>query len=332
MYWTLMIYFKMKTLRSLTKAVCFFMLINLKAQTSPSVETKAAYTFDNSSNKSYAINNAAEYTLTLKTKLFGHYNYKTTINTTTNVVANINNFGVGLEHKLLPKLSFKGLAGLASTSSFNNNYNQLTTDIMLKTEALKKQTIELGFKRQIENFNAQLLDQELINNTFYTKYTLDTNFKVGFKTQYNHTTLSDNNIKQLVALSAHYNFFEKPLLKTGINYEHIGFKNQVPQQYFSPKKFNTAQVFINLEQDQDKVAPKQFFYKLNVIYGFQNIDDQTSKSTQKFQGDFGYKFSSQSLLSLYGTHSTIASANAAGAEFNEVGLRFKWLLSKPNKS
>jgi hypothetical protein len=54
------------------------------------------------------------------------------------------------------------------------------------------------------------------------------------------------------------------------------------------------------------------------------------QSTYRFQGTLGYKFSNRSILNIYGTHSNIASTTAAGFNFTEIGLNFKYyLFSKP---
>ncbi|MBT8259890.1 MAG: hypothetical protein KJN82_01140, partial [Bacteroidia bacterium] len=60
------------------------------------------------------------------------------------------------------------------------------------------------------------------------------------------------------------------------------------------------------------------------------IEDDPKQTAYRLQGAFGYKLSERSLLNVYGTHSNIASATAAGFTFTEIGLRFKWnLTSKP---
>jgi hypothetical protein len=72
--------------------------------------------------------------------------------------------------------------------------------------------------------------------------------------------------------------------------------------------------------------PKEWFYELTGGIGLQYIEDDGSQLTYRFQGKLGYKLTERSLLNLYGTHSNIASATAAGFTFTEVGLRFKWLV------
>ncbi len=128
--------------------------------------------------------------------------------------------------------------------------------------------------------------------------------------------------------SLYYNILPKPGVKAGINYQHITFKDQVPTIYFSPEKFNAYEVFVNLIKDEAVAKPKDWFYNLTGAFGYQFIEDDPKQTAYRIQGAFGYKFSERSLLNVYGTHSNIASATAAGFTFTEVGLRFKWMFLK----
>jgi len=119
-----------------------------------------------------------------------------------------------------------------------------------------------------------------------------------------------------------------PVLKVGLNYQYISFKNQVPSIYFSPEQFNAGEVFLNLIKDEATTKPKQWFYNLTTAFGYQFIEDNEKQSTYRLQGAFGYKFSERSVLNVYGTHSNIASATASGFTFTEVGLRLKWVFFK----
>jgi tetratricopeptide (TPR) repeat protein len=291
-------------------------------------EIKASYTFDNGDNKAFAINNVIEIPVSTKFKVLGSYNFRKTDNNVTNINATSNDFNGGISYQILPNATFEGTVGVISVNSKNNTYNQLLTHLYLNIKPFKLQTIDIGYKREIQNFNAELLDREIVMNNFFVNYNLSTNFKLGWFTQYYYTSQNDANVRNLFFTSVYYNILSKPSLKAGLNYQYITFKNQVPTIYFSPETFNAGEIFINIIKDEVTTNPKEWFYELTAAFGLQYIEDFDSQSTYRFHGKVGYKFSDRSLVNLYGTNSNIASATAAGFTFAEIGCRFKWYLFK----
>jgi tetratricopeptide (TPR) repeat protein len=301
---------------------------NLNTTFTPFYEIKAGYTVDNGDNKAFAINNTVEIPFSTKFKLLGSHNYRTTANNVTNNSATSNGVNGGISYQILPNAIFKGTAGIISVNSKNNKYNQLLANLSLNVRPFKLQTLDLSYKREIQNFNAELLAREIVMNNFFVNYNLSTNFKLGWFTQYYFTSQNDDNVRNLFFTSLYYNIFSKPSLKAGLNYQYITFKNQVPIIYFSPKEFNAGEIFINMIKDEVITKPKEWFYELTAAFGLQYIEDYDSQSTYRFHGKVGYKFSERCLVNIYGTNSNIASATAAGFTFAEIGFRFKWYLFK----
>ncbi|WBX72630.1 hypothetical protein PG913_06820 [Tenacibaculum pacificus] len=307
---------------------------NLDKSFTPFVEVKAAYSFDNGNNEAYLYSANSEFPFSTKLKLFGNYSYRTTSNTVTKVSGVSNNFSAGISYQLLNNVTFKGTLGVSASDTDTNKFSQLLADLSLKIKPFKLQNLELGYKREVQNFNADLLDKEIVQNNFLINYSLNTNFKLGWYTQLYYTSQNDGNTRNLLFSSLYYNIFKKPSLKAGINYQNISFKNQVPTIYFSPSKFSAAEIFINIIKDENIAKKKECFYELTAATGFQFIENNKKQSTYRIQAKLGYKFSERSLLNLYGTQSNIASATTAtGASdftFTEIGLRFKWyFLKKP---
>lgn len=299
---------------------------------SPTLESKATQTFDNGDNKAYAFTTNVSFPLSTKLSLLGNYNYRYTNNSITKNSANSNDFSFGLAYQLIPNITFTGTAGLTSATAETTDYTQLLTQMALNIKSFKLQTLEIGYKRQVESFNADLLDRELVQNNYYANYNLGTNFNLGWFTQLMHTAQNDGNSRNLLFTSLYYNLLPKPALKVGVNYQYITFKDQVPSIYFSPEKFNNYEVFVNLIKDEAVAKPNEWFYNLTGAFGYQFIEDDPKQTAYRIQGAFGYKFSERSLISVYGTHSNIAAATAAGFTFTEIGLRFKWVfLSKELK-
>ncbi|MUU78718.1 tetratricopeptide repeat protein [Winogradskyella endarachnes] len=294
----------------------------------PTLESKAAYTFDNGDNNAFSFSNNVIFPLSLKFSLLGSYNYRTTNNSTTNNSATSNDLSLGLSYKLIPSITFKGTAGLTSAKAETDDYTQLLTDLSFSIKSFKLQSLDVGYKRQIESFNADLLDREIVQNNYYANYNLGTNFNLGWFTQLMYTSQNDGNSRNLLFTSLYYNLLAKPSVKVGFNYQHITFKDQLPTIYFSPEKFNAYEVFVNLIKDEAAAKPKEWFYNLTGAFGYQYIEDDPKITAYRIQGAFGYRFSERSILNIYGTRSNIASATAAGFTFTEIGLRFKWQFLK----
>lgn len=302
----------------------------LDKQFTPFVETKAAYSFDNGNNKAYSYTVNSELPLSTKFKLTGSFNYRTTSNDVLNLDAKSNNILLGASYQLLNNLTLNGSLGFTSSEAENNSFNQLLADVSINIKPFKLQDLTIGYKRDIQSFNAELIDREIVQNNYILNYSLNTNFNLGWFTQYYYTSQNDGNTRNLLFTSLYYNILKKPSLKGGFNYQNISFKNQVPTIYFSPSKFHAVEVFINLIKDENAAKEKEWFYGLTAATGFQFIEDDERQGTYRIQTTLGYKFSERSLLNFYGTRSNIASATAAGFTFTEVGLRFKWyFLGKP---
>ena len=303
---------------------------NLDKDFTPFVNVNTAYSFDNGNNEAYSYSASTEFSFTTAFKVLASYNYRTTSNSISNKNASSNNFIAGISYQFLNNLIFKGSAGVNVSKATTNDFNQLLVDLSFNLKPFKLQNLEVGYKREIQNFNAELLDREIVQNNFLVNYSLNTNFKLGWFTEYYFTSQNDNNTRNLLFTSLYYTILEKPYLKAGFNYQNISFKNQVPTIYFSPSKFNVVEVFFNLIKDEAITENKEWFYEITAATGYQFIEDEKRQSTYRFQGTLGYKFSNRSILNVYGTHSNIASTTAAGFNFTEIGLNFKYyLFSKP---
>ena len=264
--------------------------------------------------------------MSTKFTLTGAYSYRNAKNTETDTKAKANNFTTGFSYDLKPNITLKTNVGLTDVNAQNNDYTQLLTDVSLSTKPFKLQSLDMGYKREWQNFNADLIDREIDQNTLYANYNMGTNFKLGGYTQYQYTWQNDGNTRNLLFTSVYYKVLAKPLLKIGVNYQHISFKNQVPTLYFSPETFNVYEVFADLLQQQKG----KLSYNVNAATGYQFIEDQEAQHTFRLQGKLGYTFTERFNASVYGLHSNIASATAAGFRYTEIGFRLQWfLLKKP---
>lgn len=292
----------------------------------PFIEEKLSYTFDNGDNVAYSTFTKITFPINTSLSFSANYEYRKTENTVSKNEAKSNNFNLELQYQFHPKIIFNAKAGISRANSYSNEYNQLLAEVFFKMKPLKLQDLEIGYKREVQNFNADLVDKEIASNNLILNYNLSTNFKFGWYTQYLYTTQTDDNERNLLFTSLYYNFLSKPAFKGGLNFQHITFKNQVPTVYFSPEKFNAVEVFIEISKND-----KKLFYSLNAATGYQYIEDQPKQSTYRIQAKLGYNVSDRLITNVYGTRSNIASATAAGFTFTEVGFVLKWYLTRqPN--
>jgi len=298
----------------------------LDKQFTPYLETKTDYSIDNGDNEAVTFLANITFPLSTKFKVNAIYSHRDSKNKVTNNEAIANNMLLGFSYLLFPKLGVRSHIGVTAINAITNDYSQFLTNIELNIKPLKLQTLDLGFKREWQDFNADLLSREIVQNTWYANYNVSSNFNLGWYTQYNYTSQNDDNEIHLLFTSLYYNIFSKPLLKAGLNYQYITFKDQMPLIYFSPEQFNVIEIFTELVKNQNG----KWFYTLNAATGFQFIEDLEKQNTYRLQGKLGYHFTSRFTSNLYGLHSNIASTTASGFTYTEVGLRLKWdLFNRP---
>lgn len=148
---------------------------------------------------------------------------------------------------------------------------------------------------------------------------MGTNINLGWYTGLMHTQQTDGNSRNLLFTSLYYNFTKKPTLKGGINYQYVGFKDQVPTLYFSPSKYQAVELFLDLTGQAGKWS-----YAGNAAGGLQVVEDDEATTLFRVEARVQYAISSRFQMGAYGKYSNIASATAAGFEFMEVGLKLRW--------
>ncbi|QYJ67562.1 tetratricopeptide repeat protein [Flavobacterium litorale] len=295
---------------------------------SPNVEEQLGYSYDNGDNKAYFSTTTLNIPLSTKWSVGAYYRYRKTENTVTDREAEANDFKAMASYQFHPKVSFNAALGATAVTSFKNDYNQLLAEAFFKAKPFKLQDLEVGYKRDVQNFNADLTDSEITADNFYINYNISSNFKLGWFTQYFFTTQSDGNQRNLLFTSLYYSFLSKPVLKGGINYQYISFTDRRPEVYFSPQRFNLGEVFVDFIKSEEAIENKGMYYGLNAAAGYQFIEQDKKQGTYRLQGKLGYKFSSRLVANIYGLHSNIASATAAGFTYTELGFRLKWTITK----
>ncbi len=298
----------------------------LKKSHTPFVEQKTTFTFDNGDNEAVSVGLTSEIPLSTKFKTTFNYTYRTTKNTVTTNEATSHNARLGMDYKLNGKVSMIGNIGVTNADGFTNTFTSLIGEVLLKIKPFRLQNLDIGYKRELQNFNADLIDREIVMNNYSLNYNLGTNVNLGWYTQYMYTAQSDDNTRNLLFTSLYYSILNKPVLKAGVNYQYISFKNAVPTIYFSPEQFHLGEVFAEVVSDPQK----QWFYSASAALGRQFVENDPASSTFRAEAKFGHQFSDRFKANIYGKYSNIASATAAGFEFTEFGFKLKWyFLQKP---
>lgn len=292
----------------------------------PYVEDHAYYTFDNGNNVAFANQISAKIPLSIKLSTSFSYHYRATNNTLTENEASTSEFTAGIQYKMFPKVNWDASVGLNKSSFGEETYSQPVVDVTLKLQPLPLQNLDLVYKREMQSFNADLIQQEIVMNHYGLNYNLGTNFNLGWYTQLIHTQQSDENVRNLLFTSLYYNFSKKPAYKMGVNFQYITFKDQVPTIYFSPEVYKAVEVFADLRGN----FSEKFSYLANAATGLQYVEDDEQTNIFRAEVGFKYKPSERFSAEIYGKYSNIASATAAGFEFTQLGLKVKWLfLKKP---
>ncbi|WP_024480215.1 tetratricopeptide repeat protein [Cellulophaga baltica] len=303
-------------------ALGFIEKLNLKF--TPTVEEHIAYTFDNGNNEAFS--STTNFHVPINTKLITtlNYQYRTTDNSVTMHEASSHVLMAGIEYKLMPKTNLKASLGINSSNFTEDSYTQPVFDIKLQTQPFRLQSLDLGYKREVQSFNAELIEREIVMNHYGLNYNMGTNFKLGWYTQLMHTRQTDDNIRNLLFTSLYYNVFKKPAFKVGVNFQYITFQDQLPTIYFSPETYQAFELFGDLRGNFSEKTT----YMISAASGLQKVEDDAQ--TVIFRAEVGVKhqFNTRWSAEVYGKYSNIASATAAGFEFTEIGLKVKWLFLK----
>ena len=293
----------------------------------PVIEENLSYSFDNGDNEAIASRVALRLPLNYRLEVSGAYTYRETMNSNRDLEATSNQFNMAVNYLIAPGLKVKVNGGLIKAHSAQTDYTNLVGEVAANLKPIIRDDLEIGYRRDLQDFNAELLNRQIAGNHFFLNNNYATPYGLGWYVQYLHTEQSDDNARDLLFTSGYYSFLKKPILKGGLNYQFIRFKNQMPTFYFSPKKFHAAEVFLSLVSNAQNSA---FSYELTAAGGFQFIEDNAKQSTYRLQGRLGYQISSRFVAGIYGNHSNIASVTAAGFTYTEFGLNLKWdLLRKP---
>lgn len=292
------------------------LLQTIKNSLSPTVEARASYTKDNGDNEAYATGATATLPFSDRFRTIFSYTYRETENKTTQNMAYNTNASLGAHYRVHNNTWIEGTLGFVKANASANDFTDVNGSVFIKSRPLPLQYLEVGHSRNLQDFNAALIDEKIFMNNYVLNYNIGTNINLGWYTGLMHTQQTDGNSRNLLFSSLYYTFTKSPALKGGINYQYLSFANQVPTLYFSPSKYQAAELFIDLSGTAGKWS-----YAANAAGGLQQVEDDKATTLFRLEGKLNYTFSNHFEAGAYGKYSNIASATAAGFEFMEVGVR-----------
>ena len=98
----------------------------------------------------------------------------------------------------------------------------------------------------------------------------------------------------------------------------LGVSDSTQKTYFSPDKYSTAELYIQVENTH--LMEPNLHYSLLLAGGIQIINEEEGQSTIRAEGQLGYRMGGLGDIFLKGMYSTSARSTVAGFTFYQVGL------------
>ncbi len=302
-------------------------LRNIERDFAPTIEAKVNHTRDNGKNIANGKEVKVGLPLNLRLSLLAEGKLRNTDNEKLLEAANSQQFLAGLKLKLFPHVYLKTLGGLLQAETNLSRSEQILADLSLNAKPSSLQWLTLGYKRELQDFNASLIEENILQEHYYLNYTIATNYKLGSYHQVFYTEQSDGNNRKLYFTSLYYNFAKNPFAKAGLNYQYISFDLSRPETYFSPEKFHAVEFFVDSVKEELSARKNEWYYTATAATGLQFIDDAEKQWTYRLKFKLGYVVHEQFLIHAYAERSNIASANAFGFTFTDLGIGCKWFIA-----
>jgi len=233
----------------------------------------------------------------------------------------------GIRLKLLANTTLTALGGISQINDQEIDPSLVSYDINGHTKQGPHE-IKLGLRRSFQDYNFTLLSDRISQRQLYADYSVSNVRGLGLFTQYVYSQLSDQNTNHLVYASVYKAIKRRPFIKLGASVQYITFDISESVPYFSPDQFWAQELFIDIVRTPDLLKAQGITYLITGAIGSQQIDNLSASLTYRAQLKLGYLFDSGIHIELYGLHTNVASSNASGFTFSQVGLSTKWLFKQ----
>ncbi len=227
-----------------------------------------------------------------------------------------------LNHKLTVrgKLAFGIIAG----DDLPDSQSLLSGGIGMKYAINKIHSTELDFASTYMNYNPQLLSSGIRTNEMKFIYSMYLPSNFGSYNQVILTDQSDGNSRFLYYGSLYYNVSTYPVLQLALNYNTMSYSTQFPEIYFSPDKYQSAEVMI--KADGDMLKSGRWTYLITGATGFQWIGDNSKQGTLRLDGRITYAINDRLRISAGHLYSNAAQSTATGFTYNQSTFKVNWIL------
>lgn len=201
--------------------------------------------------------------------------------------------------------------------------NRSDIDLSMQYRVNKVQNLTLAYQTEIQDFNAQLLNQNLKTTHLVIKNAMFWKVKgIGSYTELYKSFLSDGNSRALLFTSVYKSFNSPAQLKAGLNYLTMAFKKQIPESYFSPNTYNQLEVFTSWNYTGKKLP---FTISVDLAGGLQSLEQQ-AQTTWRTKLVVG-KSIGRLNLELAGSYSSISAAQTNGFSVSQLSGKAIWRIS-----
>lgn len=205
--------------------------------------------------------------------------------------------------------------------SGSNSFTGLTGKQTVQYQPNDRRMFGLSYSADILNFTASLLQKNIRSNSIgYVTHILLTG-KTGFYSQGSKGFLTDKNQSQQFFGSFYHLFRTEPILKAGLNFSAVHYKDSSIKNYFSPNRYLSTELFADYSTALPMLS--KFYLQLQAAGGLQKIERQKWDPAFRFQSELGFRLKHFESSLKYQT-SNVASATGTGYKFNWFTLRLMW--------
>ncbi len=237
----------------------------------------------------------------------------------------VNAVSFGASYRMNKRIKLNGQLELAKAHSKEFNSNFMNHIIQADIRVSKSQQIVVAQQKELQNFNKNLLAQNIAMNHFIIK---NISFwklpKIGWYSEVYHTSLSDGNTRNLFFTSVYKNITKSPMIKTGINFSAMSFTESKPVEYYSPLSFQNYEWFVGFSMDQSQSFPVSILADFATGYqisdGTEILAWRASLKVERKLNRFGMKAFAQ--------HNSQSAVTNNGFSFSQAGFSLSYRLSE----
>lgn len=308
-----------------------FSLRSLKTKSfrilAPSIQVDSKYSWDSGDDESYDLDVFAEIPFLPSLSVLVNGAYRELNNRISDSNLSLLRFNGGFKYKFFNHTYANVTLGTTRLNDQDVFPSLLTYDFSGETK-YKTHQFKIGYRRAFQDYNFILVDQRLSQKQLYSEYTTSNSKGLGFYGQYVFSQLSDQNKSNLFYGAIFKTIKRIPFIKLGASIQYVAFNESEERTYFSPERFVAQEVFVDFVKTPDMLKSEGITYLATIAGGFQTIKDGDSGLSYRLQLRAGYLFKSGFHLEGFALRTNVASSNASGFTFNQLGVAAKFYLKQ----